>query len=85
MRCHRSAGRALADQADAAVRLALASCANFPFGFFNVYGRIAERRDLNAVVHLGDYLYEYGGADDPGWAEGDARPRDGCRRPIARS
>jgi alkaline phosphatase D len=66
--------RTLPTRPTASVRLALASCANLPFGFFNVYGRIAERRDLNAVVHLGDYLYEYGGADDPGWAEGDARP-----------
>jgi alkaline phosphatase D len=41
------------------VRVALASCANLPFGFFNVYARIAARADLDAVVHLGDYLYEY--------------------------
>lgn len=42
------------------VRLAVASCANWPFGFFNVYAHIAARADLDAVVHLGDYLYEYG-------------------------
>jgi alkaline phosphatase D len=41
------------------VRLAVASCANLPFGYFNAYARIAERRDLDAVLHLGDYLYEY--------------------------
>ncbi len=41
------------------VRLAFASCSNLPFGYFNVYRRIAERDDLNAVLHLGDYLYEY--------------------------
>ena len=41
------------------VRLALASCSNHPFGFFNVYGRIAARPDLDAVLHLGDYIYEY--------------------------
>lgn len=42
------------------VRLAAASCANFPYGFFNAYARIAQRADLDAVLHLGDYLYEYG-------------------------
>ena len=41
------------------VRLALASCSNLPFGYFNVYGRIAARADLDAVLHLGDYIYEY--------------------------
>ncbi|MFQ6004230.1 MAG: alkaline phosphatase D family protein [Woeseia sp.] len=42
------------------VRLAIVSCANYPAGFFNVYREIAGRSDLHAVVHLGDYIYEYG-------------------------
>jgi alkaline phosphatase D len=41
------------------VRLALVSCSNLPFGYFNVYARIAARPDLDAVLHLGDYIYEY--------------------------
>jgi alkaline phosphatase D len=41
------------------LRLAVASCSNFPFGFFNAYRMIAQRNDLDAVVHLGDYIYEY--------------------------
>lgn len=41
------------------VRLAVASCSNLPFGYFNVYRRIAQRADLDAVLHLGDYFYEY--------------------------
>jgi len=41
------------------VRLALASCANLPQGFFNAYACIAGRDDLDAVVHLGDYVYEF--------------------------
>jgi alkaline phosphatase D len=41
------------------VRLAIASCSNLPFGYFNAYQRIAERADLDAVLHLGDYVYEY--------------------------
>jgi alkaline phosphatase D len=56
------------------VRLALASCSNFPFGFFNVYGRIAARRDLDAVLHLGDYIYEYANNNYGNRAEGDGRP-----------
>jgi alkaline phosphatase D len=41
------------------VRLAFASCANLPFGWFHAYALIARRDDLDAVLHLGDYLYEY--------------------------
>ena len=41
------------------VRLAAVSCSNLPFGYFNVYRCIAQRPDLDAVLHLGDYLYEY--------------------------
>ena len=46
------------DRADAA-RLAMVSCSNLPIGLFNVYALIARRADLDAVLHLGDYLYEY--------------------------
>src|SRR5262245_19300026 len=42
------------------LRFAFASCSNYPFGFFNAYALIARRADLDAVLHLGDYLYEYG-------------------------
>ena len=41
------------------VRLAVVSCSNLPFGYFNVYRCVAEWSDLDAVLHLGDYLYEY--------------------------
>lgn len=41
------------------VRLAVVSCANYQMGYFNAYRRISERSDLDAVVHLGDYIYEY--------------------------
>ena len=42
------------------LRMAVVSCSNFAYGYFNAYGRIAERADLDLVVHLGDYIYEYG-------------------------
>jgi len=42
------------------LRFAVVSCSNYQAGYFNAYGRIAERDDLDAVIHLGDYIYEYG-------------------------
>jgi alkaline phosphatase D len=41
------------------LRLASVSCANYPAGYFNVYRAIANRPDLDVVVHLGDYIYEF--------------------------
>ncbi|MDH3372555.1 MAG: alkaline phosphatase D family protein [Gammaproteobacteria bacterium] len=43
-----------------AARFAVVSCSNYPTGYFHAYREIADRRDLDAVIHLGDYLYEYG-------------------------
>ena len=67
------------------VRLAFVSCSNLPFGYFNVYRRIAERDDLDAVLHLGDYLYEYANS---GYGDGTrftpsrgVVPRQGDHRP----
>ncbi len=40
------------------IALAVVSCSNYPQGFFHVYREIADR-DLAAVLHLGDYIYEY--------------------------
>ncbi len=41
------------------LRFAVVSCANFEAGFFNVYRVIKERNDIDAVIALGDYIYEY--------------------------
>lgn len=41
------------------VVLAAMSCSNYPAGFFNVYDMAAKRNDIDAVLHLGDYIYEY--------------------------
>ncbi len=51
--------RTLPTQSVDQVRLAVVSCSNYPAGYFNAYARIAERNDLDAVLHLGDYIYEY--------------------------
>lgn len=42
------------------VKLAVFSCSNYPAGYFHVYAKAAEINDLDAVIHLGDYIYEYG-------------------------
>ncbi len=42
------------------LRFAVASCSNHAAGLFNAYRRIAERADLDFVLHLGDYTYEVG-------------------------
>lgn len=58
--------------------IALASCSNFAFGYFNAYAAIARDEDVDLVLHTGDYIYEYGGPD--GWGNETAaaigRPHD---------
>ena len=44
----------------AAASFAVVSCSNHPYGYFHVYRDIAEQDELDAVIHLGDYIYEYG-------------------------
>ena len=51
--------RTLPGAAVAQVKLAVFSCSNYPAGYFNVYAEAAQRDDLDATVHLGDYIYEY--------------------------
>jgi alkaline phosphatase D len=42
------------------LRLAVFSCASYNAGYFNAYEIVARRNDVDLVVHLGDYIYEYG-------------------------
>jgi alkaline phosphatase D len=44
------------------VVLAVASCTLYPNGYFNAYDAIAKLPRVDAVLHLGDYIYEYGAA-----------------------
>lgn len=39
--------------------IAVVSCSNYPFGYFNAYDTIANDSDVDIVAHLGDYIYEY--------------------------
>ena len=49
------------------LRFAVVSCTNWEAGFFNVYDHIARDDGFDAVLHLGDYFYEYG---EGGWGGG---------------
>jgi alkaline phosphatase D len=51
--------RTLPDRGTQRLRLGQVSCANYPTGYFNVYRCLANRSDLDAIVHLGDYIYEF--------------------------
>ena len=42
------------------LRFAVVSCNNYEGGYFVAFDKIANRNDLDAVLHLGDYIYEYG-------------------------
>ena len=39
--------------------MAIFSCSNLPYGWFNAYGHAAARDDIDVMVHVGDYIYEY--------------------------
>jgi alkaline phosphatase D len=53
------------------LRFGVTSCSNYAYGYFHAYRHLANRPDLDAVIHLGDYIYEY---EDGGY--GDVRPND---------
>ncbi|MGE0788987.1 MAG: alkaline phosphatase [Sandaracinaceae bacterium] len=59
---HRSPiGRARTAPAEATrLRIASLSCASYAHGYFHVYRELADDEDLDAILHLGDYVYEYG-------------------------
>jgi alkaline phosphatase D len=40
------------------LRFAQTSCCKFNAGFFNAYGALAARDDIQFLLHLGDYIYE---------------------------
>ena len=42
------------------LRFAVASCSDYVEGYFHGYRDMASRNDIDAVIHLGDYIYENG-------------------------
>jgi alkaline phosphatase D len=51
--------KTLPEQNQSPIHLAFVSCSNIEFGYFNAYAALAAD-DVDAVIHLGDYIYEYG-------------------------
>ncbi len=47
-----------------ALRLGLVSCSNYTGGYFTAYRELARRDDLDMILHVGDYIYEYGNGAD---------------------
>ncbi|MEN8859214.1 alkaline phosphatase D family protein [Qipengyuania flava] len=47
-------------------RVAVFSCSNIGFGWFNAYAHAAADGDFDCALHLGDYFYEYGPGTYPG-------------------
>ena len=45
-------------------RLAFVNCNDYTKGYYNAFKALADRNDVDAVVHLGDYIYEQGGGVD---------------------
>jgi alkaline phosphatase D len=64
-----------ADAAVSGLRFGVVSCANWEAGYFASYRHLAARGDLDAWLHLGDYIYEYG--------TGEYGTRDTVVRPHA--
>ncbi|MFF9169013.1 MULTISPECIES: alkaline phosphatase D family protein [unclassified Streptomyces] len=52
-----------ADAPVAGLRFGVVSCANWEAGHFAAYRHLAARSDLDAWLHLGDYIYEYGSGE----------------------
>ena len=53
------------------LRFGLVSCSNFEGGYFSGYRHLALRDDLDFILHVGDYIYEYeSGGYGPGPAIG---------------
>ncbi|MVZ96354.1 alkaline phosphatase [Sphingorhabdus sp. IMCC26285] len=53
--------------------IAIFSCSNLGFGEFNAYGHAAAREDIDLVLHMGDYIYEYARGGYDGGAKFSAR------------
>ncbi len=60
------------------VVMAVVSCALYPNGYFNAYQAVADLSRVDVVLHLGDYIYEYGGPGTYGMnsAVAGERPHD---------
>lgn len=57
---HSSTGRTKTTTADGYenISFAVVSCSDYSAGYYHALARVAEKKELNAVIHLGDYMYE---------------------------
>jgi alkaline phosphatase D len=62
-----------------AMTLALVSCSNHPAGYFHAYRHIADSAPVDVVIHMGDYIYEYGLG---GFATKDAKALGRVPEPV---
>ncbi|MDQ3234033.1 MAG: alkaline phosphatase D family protein [Pseudobdellovibrionaceae bacterium] len=46
------------------IRLALVSCSSIWSGYFNTYEALARRSDMDAILHVGDYIYDFVDEDE---------------------
>jgi len=70
--------RTLPENATKEARFAVVSCSNWQHGYFNAYDHIARqaaRENFDALIHLGDYYYEYGAAQAPRIADRVHEPK----------
>lgn len=56
--------RTAPDGATDEMKVAVISCSSIFSGYFNAYARLAEREDLNMILHLGDYIYDFVDPDE---------------------
>jgi alkaline phosphatase D len=77
--------RTLPSGATDEVVLAVASCTLYPNGYFNAYQAMADLPRVDAMLHLGDYIYEYGGPGSYGMdsAVAGERPHDPPREIVS--
>ena len=61
--------RTLPDGKTDTFRMAVFSCSNIGFGWFNAYAHAAADGEFDCALHLGDYFYEYGPGTYPSNAE----------------
>lgn len=66
------------------LRFGVVSCANWQAGWFSAYRHLAAIGHLDAVIHLGDYLYEYQpGKYSHGHRNEDVRRHDPPRETVS--
>jgi len=71
------------DASPAGLRFGVVSCANWQAGYFSAYRHLAAHADLDAVLHLGDYFYEYD-VDEYGYGPANTtiRPHDPAHETV---